>query len=98
MSPSHLYKNGKLITRDVGEYSHNNNFLNTWLQGSSRLGTPFNDIRTRNVGNNNLIFDPSKTPIHQTAESIAAGSLLATIINKTKENQLSQENCQCQNR
>jgi hypothetical protein len=61
MAPSFLYQNGKLITRDAGAYTPGN-FWGTWWQGTSRLGTPFNDIRPWNIGANGIIFDPAKNP------------------------------------
>jgi hypothetical protein len=72
MAPSNLFKNGKLITRDAGAYTPGN-FLDTWLEGSRRLGTPFNDIRPRNIGANSMIFDPAKHPIQQGLEAGAVG-------------------------
>jgi len=56
MAPSFLYKNGRLVVRDVGKYE-SDEFLNIWLKGSKRLRTPFNDIRPRNIGANGLIFE-----------------------------------------
>lgn len=53
MAPSHLLKNGKLITRDAGAYTPGN-FWSTWAKGSWRLGTPVNDIRPRNIGANGI--------------------------------------------
>ena len=38
-------------------------FVQSYLRGSWRLGTPVNDIRPRNMGANGLIFDPSYDPI-----------------------------------
>jgi len=72
MAPNFLYRNGKLITRDAGAYTPGN-FWSTWAKGSSRLGTPFNDIRPRNIGANGIIFDPAKHPIQQGLEAGAAG-------------------------
>jgi hypothetical protein len=72
MAPSHLFKNGKLITRDAGPYTPGN-FWSTWAEGSRRLGTPFNDIRPRNIGSGGLIFDPAKHPIQQGLEAGAVG-------------------------
>lgn len=72
MAPNFLYQNGKLITRDAGAYAPGN-FWSTWAKGSSRLGTPFNDIRPRNIGANGIIFDPAKHPIQQGLEAGAAG-------------------------
>jgi hypothetical protein len=43
------------------------------LDGSQRLGTPFNDIRPRNIGANGIIFDPSKHPLQQALEIVTAG-------------------------
>ena len=54
MAPTHILKNGKLITRDAGQYTQGS-FWKTWYQGSRRLGTPMNDIRPRNIGENGII-------------------------------------------
>lgn len=78
MAPTSLYNNGQLITRDAGQYVPGN-FWSTWLKGSLKLGTPFNDIRTRNIGANGLIFDPAKAPIQQTLEAIVVGATPAVI-------------------
>ena len=72
MAPNFIYKNGRIVTRDVGNYV-SGNFWPTWARGSLRLRTPFNDIRPRNIGSNNLIFDPSKHPIQEGLEWGAAG-------------------------
>jgi hypothetical protein len=64
MAPSYLYKNSKLITRDVGSYE-GGQFWRTWYEGSKRLGTPMNDIRPRNIGANGMIFDPALHPVQQ---------------------------------
>jgi hypothetical protein len=66
MAPSHLYRNGKLVMRDVGEFAGTRgDVFRTWLRGSWRLRTPMNDIRGRNMGANGQIFDPALHPIHQ---------------------------------
>ncbi|MDA1055687.1 MAG: hypothetical protein O3C40_35275 [Planctomycetota bacterium] len=68
MAPSHLYRNGKLVIRDVGEFAGTRgDVFQTWLRGSWRLRTPMNDIRGRNMGGNGLIFDPAWHPIAQRA-------------------------------
>ena len=73
LAPSFLYKNGKMITRDVGAYAPGN-FWSTWMKGSVRLRTPFNDIRPRNIGGSkNLIFDPAKHPLQEGLEWFTAG-------------------------
>ncbi len=72
MAPSHLYKNGKIFTRDAGKYV-SGNFGETWLKGSWRLKTPFNDIRPRNIGADDLIFDPSVHPLQEALEWGALG-------------------------
>lgn len=72
MAPSFNYSNGKLVTRYAGEYTPGS-FLSTWARGSARLKTPFNDIRIRNIGKDNIIFDPSKHVIQQGLEWTAAG-------------------------
>ncbi len=68
MAPSHLYRNGKLVIRDVGEFAGTRgDVFKTWLRGSWRLRTPMNDIRGRNMGANGQIFDPAWHPIAQRA-------------------------------
>jgi len=67
MAPRFLYKNGKVIVRDVGEYVPGN-FWRTKLIGSWRLRTPMNDIWAKNMGGpDNLIFDPALHPIQRAA-------------------------------
>lgn len=81
MAPSFLYRNGKLITRNAGEYQFAlGDFTNIFLQGSARLGTPLNDIRVRNIGANGLIFDPSLDPLDQTIRAILLGGFSGVII------------------
>ncbi len=66
MAPSFLYKNGKLITRDVGQFSGSvSDYLRIWAKGSWRMRTPMNDIRPWNIGANGQIFDPALHPIQQ---------------------------------
>jgi hypothetical protein len=72
MAPQFSYENGVLTTANAGTYTPGS-FWNTWLEGSQRLGTPFNDIRPRNIGADGLIFDPAKHPIQQGLEAGAAG-------------------------
>ncbi|MEH6462261.1 hypothetical protein, partial [Chitinimonas sp. JJ19] len=74
---SHLYKNGKLITRDAGTYTPGN-FWSAWMEGSYRLGTPFNDIRPRNIGANGVIFDPAKHPVQRNLEVFTAAAVFGT--------------------
>ncbi|MEZ6153415.1 MAG: hypothetical protein R3C09_25210 [Pirellulaceae bacterium] len=65
MAPSYLYRNGKLVTRDVGRFQGSSSEAwSIWAQGSVRLRTPFNDIRSYNIGANGQIFDPALHPIH----------------------------------
>jgi len=70
MGTTFLYREGKIITRDAGAYTPRQ-FWSTWTEGSRRLGTPFNDIRPRNIGANGIIYDPSKIPLQQGLEAIA---------------------------
>ena len=66
MAPSHLYRSGCLVIRDVGEFAGTRaDFWRIWREGSCRLRTPFNDIRPRNIGANGQIFDPVLHPIHE---------------------------------
>lgn len=65
MAPSHLYQNGKLVVRDVGKFQGTaTDAWDIWAKGSMRMRTPFNDIRSRNIGANGQIFDPALHPIH----------------------------------
>jgi hypothetical protein len=75
MAPSHLLKNGKLITRDAGAYTPGN-FWSTWAKGSWRLGTPVNDIRPRNIGANGIIFDPAIDPLFRPFYWTAGGGVV----------------------
>ena len=65
--PSFIYKNGKIITRDVGKFNGSTWELGQiYIKGSWRLGTPMNDIRwSRNIGANGQVFDPALHPIQQ---------------------------------
>ncbi|MDR2172882.1 MAG: hypothetical protein LBE32_01555 [Burkholderiales bacterium] len=71
MGTSFLYRDGKIITRDAGNYTPGQ-FWSTWSEGSRRLGTPFNDIRYRNIGADGIIFDPAKVPLHQGIEAVGS--------------------------
>jgi hypothetical protein len=66
MATPHLFKNGKLVMRDAGQFSGSTmDFLSLRANGSWSLGTPFNDIWPRNIGANGHIFDPALHPIHE---------------------------------
>lgn len=75
MAPSYTYENGVLTTADAGQYTPGS-FWSTWWNGTVRLGTPFNDIRPRNIGANGIIFDPSKNVIQQALEGTALTGLV----------------------
>jgi RHS repeat-associated protein len=82
MAPGYSYTNGQLITRNAGQFQPAlDDFWNIWLRGSVRLGTPFNDIRPRNIGANGIIFDPATTPFHQTLWAIISGFVGGLAIN-----------------
>jgi len=82
MAPGYSYTNGQLITRNAGQFQPAiDDFWNIWLRGSVRLGTPFNDIRRRNIGANGIIFDPATTPFHQTLLAIISGFVGGLTIN-----------------
>lgn len=72
MAPSNLFMNGRPIMRDTGPYTPGR-FWSTWWEGSTRLGTIFNDIRPRDIGGGGLIFDPGLHPIQQGLEAGAVG-------------------------
>jgi hypothetical protein len=64
-APSFLYKNGRLITRDVGQFTGSRfELLKIRLKGSWRLGTPINDIVRKNIGATRQIFDPAINPYY----------------------------------
>ncbi len=64
-APSFLYRNGRLVTRDVGRFSGSGlDWLRIRIRGSWRLGTPFNDIVKRNIGATGQIFDPKINPYY----------------------------------
>jgi RHS repeat-associated protein len=77
MAPDFLYTGDRLISQDAGSYNPGN-FWATWLKGSVRLGTPFNDIGPRNIGANGSIFDPTLPPVQELAYA-AGSSLVATL-------------------
>jgi hypothetical protein len=61
----HYYDGDNLWTQDVGTYQGSAlspDFLRDYLRGSWRLGTPFNDIKPRNMGTNGQVFDPALQP------------------------------------
>lgn len=74
IAPSHLFKNGKLITRDAGAYQ-SGQFWSTWMKGSRKLGTLMNDIRPRNIGANGITFDPGLDPVARALYWTAAGTV-----------------------
>ncbi|MEQ9406896.1 MAG: Calx-beta domain-containing protein [Fuerstiella sp.] len=74
MAPSHLFKNGRLVMRDAGTFSGTTgDFWRIWAKGSYRMGTPFNDIRPRNIGSAGQIFDPALHPIQEGVYWTGAG-------------------------
>ena len=75
MAPNFTYENGILTTADAGKYVPGQ-FWNTWVKGTMRLGTPFNDIRPRNIGANGIIFDPSKNFIQRGLEATALTGIM----------------------
>lgn len=79
LAPSHVYSDGRLITSDAGAYTPGK-FWGTWLKGSKRLGTPFNDIRPWNIGANGIIFDPVEHPALQTLQAVIAVLIVGAII------------------
>jgi hypothetical protein len=78
MAPSYIYKNGKLITRHIGQFSSSGRvFWRTWAKASWRLRTPFNDVRPRNMGATGQVFDPTLHPIQQGLYWMGSGILAA---------------------
>ena len=74
LAPSHLFRNGKLVIRDVGRFNGSSqDYWRIWAKGSYRLRTPFNDIRPRNIGLNGQIFDPAQHPVHQAGQWVIIG-------------------------
>ena len=68
MAPEYYYleSQGMIISKHVESFT--GSFWETWWEGSKRLGTIFNDIRPRNVGGLNVVFDPAKSAIQQMLE------------------------------
>ena len=80
MAPSHLFKNGRLVMRDAGTFNGTTgDFWRIWAKGSYRLGTPFNDIRPRNIGSAGQIFDPAWHPLHQAGGWTIVGGSVAYV-------------------
>lgn len=80
VAPEHLFENGRLIIRDVGNFDGTiSEFMQIKLLGSVRMGTIFNDIWPRNIGANSQIFDPALHPVHQAAlwATVALGTTVA---------------------
>lgn len=83
LAPPHLFKNGKLIIRDVGQFEGTTaEFWDIWSRGSIRLGTPFNDIRPRNIGATGQIFDPAWHPVHRAGGWVIVGGSAAYVTAK----------------
>ena len=72
LATPHVYVNGTLYTKDVGQALPGSfRLLNplsrgTYIQGSMQMGTFFNDIQPRNMGANGLVFDPAIDPVTKT--------------------------------
>lgn len=88
LAPRFVYQDGKLVIehvepmarglRDISS-SDLRIFLDSYVRGSWRLGTPFNDIRPWNMGKNGKIFDPAYHPLQEMALPVA-GELGLTVI------------------
>jgi len=77
MATPHIYKNGKLVMRDAGQFEGSTmDFLKIRAEGSWRLGTPFNDLWPRNIGANGLAFDPALHPIQESIYWIGTGYVI----------------------
>ena len=77
MATPHLFKNGKLVMRDAGQFDGSAvDFLSIRAKGSWRLGTPFNDLWPRNIGANGLAFDPALHPIHEGIYWVGTGVVI----------------------
>ena len=77
MATPHLFKNGKLVMRDAGQFDGSAvDFLSIRVKGSWRLGTPFNDLWPRNIGANGLAFDPALHPIHEGIYWVGTGVVI----------------------
>lgn len=67
MATEFTFVNGVLRTRHVGQVGSGVRFfsttsLKTYLRGSWRMGTPFNDLRPANMSVVGLVFDPAYDP------------------------------------
>jgi RHS repeat-associated protein len=77
MATPHIYVDGTLYTKDVGQILSGNfrmfNGLsrNTYIRGSIQMGTFFNDIQPRNMGANGLVFDPAIDSVTKSLGGIA---------------------------
>ena len=81
LAPRFIYQDGRLVIEhaeplsqrflDPAVFSNPSTFLRSYLHGSWRLGTPFNDIRPWNMGKNGKIFDPVYHPLHEMAVPLA---------------------------
>ena len=72
----HIYRNGKLVMRNIGEFAGSGKeAMRIWWRGSKRMGNFINDIRPHNIGANGQIFDPALPPVQQWIYgSIGAGT------------------------
>ncbi len=84
MATPNQMRNGRLFLQDVGETFGGGRFslqmfhptvVSSYIKGSYRMGTPFNDIIPRNMGRNGLIFDPA---IDWFTQSISVGITVGT--------------------
>jgi RHS repeat-associated protein len=73
LATPHVYVNGTVYTKDVGQVLPGSLRLldplsrKTYVQGSLQMGwTFFNDIQPRNMGANGLVFDPAIDPVIKT--------------------------------
>jgi hypothetical protein len=78
MAPNFLYKGGKLIMGYAGSYT--GGLVKTFLKGSWRLGTIFNDMRSaRNIGAGMKVFDPALPPINEFIYNVGANLGVAAL-------------------
>jgi hypothetical protein len=72
LATQHVYVDGTLYTKDVGQALPDSFRLlhslsrSMYIQGSIQMGTFFNDIQPRNMGASGIIFDPAIDPVTKT--------------------------------
>ncbi|TWT35026.1 tRNA(Glu)-specific nuclease WapA precursor [Thalassoglobus neptunius] len=82
-APAFIFRNGKLVIRDIGNFSGSFlDWVGRFAAASRKLGTIFNDVLPRNIGANGQIFDPALTSFDQIAR--ATLTEMVSIFGKTR--------------